>query len=65
MTKPTTPIERRLLNYSALATYLGVSLRQAKELTANGEFVKIRIGARVLIDKADADEFIERAKKAS
>lgn len=65
MTKAIAPIERRLLNYTALATYLGISMRQAKELAANGEFVKIRIGARVLFDRADADAFIERAKRAS
>lgn len=65
MTKQIAPLERRLLNYTALAAYLGISLRQAKELAIKGELVKIHIGSRVLFDRADADEFIERAKKAS
>lgn len=65
MTTSIAPIERRLLNYTALAAYLGISLRQAKELAAAGEFVKIHIGARVLFDKADADAFIERAKASA
>lgn len=65
MTKTTTPLERRLLNYAALATYLGISLRQAKELASKGEFAKIHIGARVLFDKADADAFVERAKRSA
>lgn len=64
MTKPAT-LERRLLNYTALAAYLGISLSAAKELVRDGELVKIHIGARVLFDKADADDFIERAKRSA
>lgn len=64
MSKPTA-LERRLLDYTALAAYLSISLRQAKELAAKGELPKVPIGARVLFDKADADAYIERLKRSA
>lgn len=57
--------ERRLLDYTRLAAYLGISLRSAKQLAADGEIRKVQIGHRVLFDKADVDAFIDRIKRAS
>lgn len=57
--------ERRLLDYQRTATYLGVSLRAAKEFAKQGEFPKVNLSRRVLFDKADLDAFIERRKRAS
>lgn len=57
--------ERRLLDYTRLAAYLGVSIRQAKYLAAEGEIPKVLIGHRVLFDRADVDSYVERIKKAS
>ena len=58
-----TNLERRLLNYDAAKTYLGISLRQMKNLAAAGEIRKTQIGARVLFDVYDLDAFIERIKR--
>lgn len=60
-----TPVARRLLDYDALGTYLGVSKRQAEKLAKAGEFPKVTIGARVLFDMVDIDAYIERLKAAS
>lgn len=58
--------ERRLLNYERAAAYLGISLRSMKELGGpNGKIRQVPIGSRVLFDKADLDQFIERTKRAS
>lgn len=57
--------EVRLLNYSNLAAYLGISLRAAKELAAEGHIAKVPIGHRVLFDREDVDRYIERIKRAS
>ena len=62
--KPQGPV-RRLLDYPALAVYLGVSKRQAEKLAKAGEFPKVTIGARVLFDVVDVDAYIERLKAAS
>lgn len=56
---------KRLLDYEHLAHYLSVSVRTAKELAAEGKFVKVPIGNRVLFDVADVDAYIERTKRAS
>lgn len=58
--------ERRLLDYTRSAAYLGVSLRSMKELGGpNGQIPRIEIGARILFDKVDLDAYIERMKRAS
>lgn len=58
--------ERRLLDYTRSAAYLGISLRGMKELGGpNGQIRQVPIGARVLFDKADLDAYIERLKRAS
>lgn len=57
--------ERRLLDYGHLAIYLGISLRAAKQLAADDEVPKVRIGGRVLFDRTDVDSYIERIKRAS
>lgn len=63
-TKPI-PTERRMLSYALAAAYLGISLRGMKELAANGEVLKVPIGARVLFDREDLDAFIDRKKRAA
>lgn len=58
--------ERRLLDYTRAAAYLGISLRSMKNLGGpNGEIRQVPIGARVLFDKADLDAYIEKTKRAS
>lgn len=57
--------ERRLLDYAHTAAYLGISLRAAHLLAAEGHIPKVPIGHRVLFDKVDLDAYIERIKRAS
>ena len=65
-TKKTPPdAERRLMDYTRLAAYLGVSQRTAKQLAADGEIRKVQIGHRVLFDRADVDAYIERVKRSA
>jgi excisionase family DNA binding protein len=55
---------RRLLDYTRLAAYLGISIRSAKQLAAEGEIRKTMIGSRVLFDRIDADAYVERVKRS-
>lgn len=58
--------ERRLLNYDRAAAYLGISLRAMKDIGGpRGQILQVKIGERVLFDKADLDAYIERVKRAS
>ena len=58
--------ERRLLDYGRAAAYLGVSLRQMKDLGGpDGTIPRVEIGHRVLFDRNDLDAFVEKAKRAS
>jgi excisionase family DNA binding protein len=66
MTKPLPrDAERRLLDYAHLAAYLSVSLRSAKQLAADGQIRKVKIGHRVLFDRDDVDTYIERIKRSA
>ncbi|MCW2758703.1 MAG: DNA-binding protein [Nocardioidaceae bacterium] len=64
MTKPA-PVdaERRLLDYTRAAAYLGISVRGFKELARTGEVLKVPVGNRVLFDRVDLDSFVDRAKR--
>lgn len=55
----------RLLAYADAAAYLGISVRGFKTLVADGQIIKVPIGARVLFDRADLDTYIERLKRDS
>lgn len=67
MTRPApADVERRLLDYTRAAAYLGISVRAMKSLGGpQGEIPQVQIGARVLFDKADLDSHIEKIKRAS
>lgn len=65
MSRATPTIERRLLNYKQVATYLGISLRGANQLAADGDLLKVLIGNRVLFDVRDVDDYIERIKRSA
>lgn len=66
MTKPrSADVERRLLSYDLAAAYLSISPRGMKQLAKEGEIRKVSIGHRVLFDRADLDEFVERMKKVA
>lgn len=59
-------LERRLLNYERAAAYLGISVRAMKDLGGpNGKILQVKIGARVLFDRDDLDEYVEKIKRAS
>lgn len=67
MTRPLpTNVERRLLSYELAAAYLGISLRQMKNLGGpNGKIPQVNIGSRTLFDKADLDAFVEKTKRSA
>jgi excisionase family DNA binding protein len=58
-------VERRLLNYTRAAAYLGISIRSMKELAANGAVPKVPIGSRVLFDREDLDRLVEQLKRGA
>ena len=58
--------ERRMLNYTRAAAYLGISVRSLRDLANKaGEIRTTPIGHRVLFDKRDLDDYIERAKRSA
>lgn len=60
---PLAPIQRRLFDYTAAATYLGIGKRGVERLVAAGELAKVEgISNKVLIDRADLDAFVDRKK---
>lgn len=63
--KTSPPAERRLMSYDDAAAYLGISLRGMKDLAKKGQIRKTPIGARVLFDREDVDDYIERVKKSA
>jgi len=52
----------RLLSQREAATYLGVSYWTLRDLTFRGDLPYLRIKRRILIDRADLDTYIGRAK---
>ena len=57
----------RLLNVSEAARYLGVRVWTLRTLTWNKQLAPVRIGEsrRLLYDRADLDQFVEKQKKAA
>lgn len=53
---------RRLLNSKDAAAYLCISPRKLWELQIGGIVPSLRIGRKVLFDRADLDAWIERQK---
>ena len=53
----------RLLDFNAAATYLSLSYWTIRDMTSRGEIPCVRAGRRVLIDREDLDEWIERNKE--
>ena len=52
----------RLLSQREAATYLGVSYWTLRDLNFSGAVPYLRIKRRILIDRADLDSYIGRAK---
>lgn len=62
----TTPPERRLFNYAAAATYLGIGVSKMKQIGGpNGVIRQVKIDSKVLFDRADLDAYVEARKAAS
>ncbi len=49
----------RLRNVIIAAQYMGISRNTCWKLVKDGNLPHVRIGARVLIDRADLDRFID------
>lgn len=52
----------RLLGLKTAAGYLSLSYWTVRELIWRGELPHVRVGRRLLVDRADLDGFIERNK---
>ncbi|TWT86637.1 Helix-turn-helix domain protein [Pseudobythopirellula maris] len=55
----------RYLKRAEGAAYIGVSLRTLDALLAEGEIPKIGVGSRVVLDRADLDQFMAGRKSAA
>lgn len=64
MSKPT-DLTKRLFSVEDAAGYLSISKRHMTTLLSKGEVLKLRIGNRTLIDRADLDEYVERLKRSA
>lgn len=56
---------QRCLSRRQAATYLGISCRTLDRLVAVGDLPCVRIGRKVLLDRADLDGLCERQKAAA
>lgn len=65
MGAPRHELQRRLYPVEEAAYYLGISKRSLQTLLKDGEILKVRIGSRTLLDQADLDDYIERAKRSA
>ena len=64
MTAPS--VERRLLDYARAAAYLGIGVTRMKGLGGpGGSIPQVKIGHRVLFDRVDLDDYIERKKRGA
>ena len=54
---------RRLLDLNSAARYVGVSYWTLRAILHNGEIPFIRIGRRLLVDRCDLDDWIDRNKR--
>ena len=64
MAQPKTDSDRRYLSRVGAAEYLGLCARYIDRLTASGKLPTVRIGRRVLFDRADLDGFATAHKTA-
>lgn len=55
-------VEPRLLGIKATAAYLGVTTWFARSLYWNRTIPTLRLGKRILFDKADLDRYVESQK---
>jgi len=62
---PSQPEVPRLLTLKAAAAYLSCSLWAIRSLVWDKSIPAIRVGRRVVIDRADLDAFIEARKAAA
>ena len=53
----------RLLDYRSAGAYLSLSYWSLRELVLNGEIPHLKFGKKVLIDRRDLDDWIDRRKE--
>jgi excisionase family DNA binding protein len=53
-----------LMNVSETADYLRVSVRHVYRLRESGQLSVVKIGRRILFNRADLDQFIEDSRRA-
>jgi excisionase family DNA binding protein len=61
--KSNVPIQPRLLDYKTAGVYMSLSYWSLRELVLNGEIPHMKFGKKVLIDRRDLDDWIDRRKE--
>jgi excisionase family DNA binding protein len=61
--KVETKIEPRLLRVEEAAKYLGTTIHFMRTLGWDRQIPFLRLGQRILFDRADLDAFVERRKR--
>ena len=52
----------RLMNVKDAASYLGATVWFVRSLVWSGEIASCRLGKRLLIDRQDLDQYVDRQK---
>src|SRR5687768_12965509 len=60
-----TVMEPRLFSRKQAMAYIGLCSTSLWQLEKDGELAAVRLGKRVLFDRADLDRFIDRNKRKS
>ena len=56
-------LQPRLLSYEAASRYLSLSYWSVRTMVTGGQIPHIRSGKRILIDREDLDDWIEKSKE--
>lgn len=60
--KAASSISPRLLSQQEAALYLGISYWTVRDLVFRRELPFVKIGRRVLVDRTDLDDYLDRSK---
>jgi excisionase family DNA binding protein len=58
------PVEPRLLGIKQAATYLSATVWALRKMCWNRQIPHVRIGQRLLFDRADLDQYVDKVKVA-
>ena len=55
-------VERKMMSVDEMSVMLGISRPRAYELTKSDGFPAMRVGRRILVDRAGLDQWLEQQK---